>query len=102
MSEVEKNHESIIESLQLETAKIAWSDLQRFFAGGKVLLIDKEKDLLKIAAKMVQDDSQVISGWIDDGSIAVPSDELARQWYEENAILWAVVLKPWVLVQEVN
>ena len=25
----------------------------------------------------------------------------AQQWHEQNATLWAVVIKPWVLVQEV-
>jgi len=28
------------------------------------------------------------------------SPDLARAWYERNAELWAVVIAPWVLVQD--
>ena len=27
-------------------------------------------------------------------------DEQAQQWLDKNAMLWTVVVKPWILVQE--
>jgi hypothetical protein len=27
-------------------------------------------------------------------------DEQAQQWLDNNAMLWTVVVKPWILVQE--
>lgn len=29
-------------------------------------------------------------------------DGKAKIWYEEDTIVWAVVIKPWVLVQEIK
>ena len=98
----ENNADSIINNLHLETAKIPWKDLQRFFAGGKVLLVDAKLDLLRVAAAMVQDDSDVVSDWIKQGVIKYPDDALAKEWFETDRLLWAVVLNPWVLVQEIS
>ncbi|MGB9094307.1 MAG: DUF2288 family protein, partial [Gallionella sp.] len=30
------------------------------------------------------------------------SDEQAAVWYRDDAVLWAVVVSPWVLVQQAN
>jgi len=31
-----------------------------------------------------------------------PDDTEARAWFDDDAVLWAVVVKPWVLVQEIT
>ena len=83
-----------------ETARIPWRDLQRFFAAGKLLWIDSELDLVDIAYAVQQDDVTQIEALTGSGQIAVVSDDQARGWYHSDAELWAVVVKPWVLVQE--
>ena len=35
-----------------------------------------------------------------DGRVGDVSPDLARAWYDRNAELWAVVVAPWVLVQD--
>lgn len=90
----------IVSDLHLETAKISWLELQRFFAGGKLLLLDSRQDMLEVAASLVANDVQRLQELIDGDLLVHPSDEKAKQWVADDAVLWALVLKPWVLVQE--
>jgi len=88
--------------INLETAKIPWADLQRFFAAGKVLLVSKELDLTSVAKDMSADDAAKIGALIDQEKISQVSDEQALEFFESNASVWSVVVKPYVLVQELN
>jgi len=83
-----------------ETAKIPWLDLQRFFAAGKVFWVAAELDLVEVAWCMQRDDVQRVAGWTGQGSLARVSDDQARRWVADDSLLWAVAVKPWVLVQE--
>ena len=85
-----------------ETAKIPWRELQRFFAAGKVMLVAAELDLVDVAVAFQQDDVDRVRQWTDDSRIAPVSDDLARGWIDADASLWAVVVKPWVLVQKLR
>ena len=83
-----------------ETAKIPWLELQRFFAAGKVLLVAPGLDLVDVAYAMQQDDIEQVKRWTDSAQVAPVPDELASAWVSAEASLWAVVVKPWVLVQQ--
>lgn len=87
-------------SINLETAIIPWHDLQRFFASGKTIVIANTLDLVEVASQFAQDNKPQVEKWIVEQSIAPVSDQQALKWYENNVELWAVVVKPWVLVQE--
>ncbi|WP_295405394.1 DUF2288 domain-containing protein [uncultured Thiocystis sp.] len=86
--------------LNQETARIPWRDLQRFFAQGKVIWVRDSLDLIEIALLIARDDARMIDAEMAQGSIVPVPDRQARHWFETNASLWAVVVKPWVLVQE--
>ena len=88
------------EKVNLETAKIAWTDLQRFFAKGEVIWIDAKLDLVEVAHQFSIDNKTQVKNWLENQQIALVSDSQALQWFETNAQLWAVVVKPWILVQE--
>ena len=85
-----------------ETAKIPWLDLQRFFASGKVIWIAGSLDLIEVALALQQDDVQSVSNWTVNQELAAVSDDQARQWVSGDSLLWAVAIKPWVLVQELD
>lgn len=85
--------------LNQETSRLAWSELQRFFAAGAVISVAAELDLLEVAVCLARDDAAQIGAWMNNGNIAKVSDAQALAWSGENAELWAVVVKPWVLVQ---
>ncbi len=84
-----------------ETAKIAWSELQRFFAAGHAVAVTPDLDLIEVGYQMAQDNQEQVAGWMDSGKIHKVSDAQAIEWLEANALMWTVVIKPWVLVQPV-
>ncbi len=94
-SEVDRN---ILE----ETAKIPWKELQLFFASGKAVYVNKELDLINVATQIKNDNKSVVDKWMQENQVMPVPDEKAKIWYEEDATVWAVVVKPWVLVQEIN
>jgi hypothetical protein len=88
--------------INLETSKIAWKELQRFFAGGKALLVSVDLDLVEVAFQMSVDNVEQIRQWTAAGQLWQVPDELAREWVGTDALVWAVVVSPWVLVQPVT
>ncbi len=85
-----------------ETARIAWKELQRYFAGGYTLLVSDELDLIEVAYQMQQDNASQIEQWMQNTQIQQVSNEQAREWFNNDAELWACVIKPWVLIQAVD
>jgi hypothetical protein len=86
--------------LNLETARIAWHELQRFFAAGRVVEVAPALNLLDVAGALVDDDTAQFQQWLETEQVSTVSDARAVDWFEEGAMLWAVVVNPWVLVQE--
>ncbi len=86
--------------LNLETSQIAWTALQRYFASGVVLVVAPNVDLVEVGFQMSQDNAPQIKHWLDQAQLARVSDDLARQWLVRDAMLWAVVVSPWLLVQD--
>lgn len=83
-----------------ETARIRWHELQRHYAKGQVVAVSPELDLVEVAARLAEDDRLRFEGWLAAKQIHAPSADQARLWYDLDAVLWAVVVAPWVLVQE--
>ena len=61
-----------------------------------------DKDLIKVAIAFHQDNTDLVKNWLASGSLFEVSDQQAQRWFEKNAELWAVVIPPFVLVQEVK
>jgi hypothetical protein len=86
--------------INLETSQIAWNELQRFFASGLAISVCSEIDLVEVAYQFSVDNKPQVELWLEDKKISLVSDQQALKWVEENSTVWAVVIKPWVLVQE--
>jgi len=84
-----------------ETAKIAWKDLQRIFAAGKAVAVTPDLDLVEVAYQMSVDNQTAINAWMNSAEVGVVTDAQAAEWLEANALMWACVVKPWVLVQPI-
>jgi hypothetical protein len=82
-----------------ETAQINWHELQRFFAGGWLIYVSSETNLLDVAVAFSLDDKDKVSKWLASGEVAKVSDEQAKQWHRNNTTFWSNVVKPWVLIQ---
>lgn len=87
------------ESINLETAKIAWKDLEVYFAGGNVISVSSELDLTEVALQITKDDATSLKDWMSKGMIDVVTDDQAKNYADTEASVWAVVIKPWILIQ---
>ncbi|MCK5002283.1 MAG: DUF2288 domain-containing protein [Gammaproteobacteria bacterium] len=85
-----------------ETSKIAWHELQYFFASGMAIYVSDELDLVEVASCFVDDNKAMVDKWMQDKLVMHVPDEQAKSWYDNEAMVWAVVVKPWVLVQQVK
>jgi len=91
---------STLEKLHSETALMRWSELQRFFAQGKVLHVENSLDLVQVAVWLAEDSASELAPYIESNSITHPSNDLARSWYNNDVELWTVAVAPYVLVQQ--
>ena len=83
-----------------ETARARWSALERFFAQGVLLAVATDLDLIEVGVTLARDDAATFEAWMRDGRVGPVSDAQARAWQADDQLLWAMVIKPWVLVQE--
>jgi hypothetical protein len=95
----EKQDELLRAKLNQETAQMPWKELQRYFAGGMVIAVSPELDLVEVGARVANDDKAAIMQWMAENRIAKVSDAQALAWWDADLILWTVVVKPWILVQ---
>ena len=83
-----------------ETAAITWQELQPFFARGALLLVDGTQDLIEVAQAVAQNDQEKVAAWLAAGILSKADDSRAEDLLTRDPELWAVVVAPWVLVQE--
>jgi hypothetical protein len=88
------------EHLAGESGVISWPELQRHFARGVVLVAELPLDFLDVAMALAGDDVKITSEWMRSGRLHKATDDCARRWDENQARFRAVVVAPWVLVQE--
>ncbi|MFZ6721848.1 DUF2288 domain-containing protein [Undibacterium sp. Ji49W] len=93
------NNDHLRTKINLETASFPWSELLRHFAGGTVLVVAGELDLVEVALHMAEDRAEQIAALLNSGQLARVSDAQASEWLEQDRQLWTVVVKPWILVQ---
>lgn len=83
-----------------ETARINWLDLQRFYAAGSVISVAPTLDLIEVAFAFSRNQKEQVATWLQSGEVSRTTEQQAQQWYQVTAELWAVVISPWVLVQD--
>ncbi len=93
---------STAQKLNLETARISWQELQKYYAQGLVIIVSQKLDLVQTAALFVDDRETEVSKLLNDAAVRKAADDDARQWNESGTNFWAVVVAPWVLVQVVT
>ena len=85
--------------MNLETSTIPWSELQRFFAAGLAIAVADDLDLIDVACQFSLDNKSQVEAWLKAGQVGHVSDAQASAWIADDSSVWAVVVKPWVLVQ---
>lgn len=93
------NDTELHDKINRETARVAWSELERHFAHGIVIAVHDDLDLVEVALRIAHDDKETITRWMNEGKVAKVSDVQAQAWQAGEAQLWASVVNPFVLVQ---
>ncbi len=88
------------EKVNLETSRIPWNELQRFFASGSAVFVASSLDLVEVAHQFSIDNKELVAEWLEAHLVELVSDQQALEWLEADAEVWAVVVKPWILVQQ--
>lgn len=83
-----------------ETAKIGWVELERYFASGSLLYVAGTEDLVAIAEAIAQNRSDDVANWLNAGTLHKVTEAQAQDFVSRDPDLWAVVVAPWILVQE--
>lgn len=97
---IRESPEELKKKLNLETSIICWRDLQIYYARGHVVRVSSELDLLDVALELTADNKEQFEQWMTADQVGDVPPPLAQAWYDRNVELWAVVVAPWVLVQE--
>lgn len=88
--------------LNAETGKVVWKELERHYARGVIIKVSINIDLVKVATCFAEDEKEPIERWLTSGDLERALDEDAKRWSDEDPLFWAVVVAPWVLVQEIE
>lgn len=97
-----ENPEELRVRLNAGTGRIGWGELAPHFARGALVRVAATLDLVEVAACFVENREASVADWMQAGLVARADDADARRWSADSPELWAVVVAPWVLVQEVN
>ena len=98
--ESEKDPELIRLKLNHDTAKINWGVLHEHQQQESVIAVSTDLDLIDVACEFTLDNHAQVKEWLEQEKINKVSDEQAQQWKADDRQLWAVVVAPWILVQE--
>jgi len=91
---------TLAQRLNAETARIEWPELEPHYARGATVTIAADEDLVAVAEAIVNDDQATVMTGMTRGGIARTGSDEAARWAAGGCELWAVVVPPWVLVQE--
>jgi hypothetical protein len=83
-----------------ETASITWKELEPFFAKGVLLWVETSQDLIAVAEAFAENTEPKVAAWLESGEVRKLSESTALDLLNRDPALWAVVVAPWVLVQE--
>lgn len=83
-----------------ETAIIEWKALERFWAKGDLIWVAPSLDLINVATAMAENDSNTVAKWRSDGTVSPVSADTALDLQTRDPEIWAVVVSPFILIQE--
>ncbi len=94
--------ETLRAKLISETGKLEWPELERHFARGAVVAVNPGIDLIDVALCIANDDKAIMAQWVEAGTVRRAESADAEAWVKTQPLFWAVVIAPWVVIQEVD
>ncbi len=85
-----------------ETSRISWRELEIFYARGQVVEVSQTLDLIDVCMALSRDDKASVDSWMKSQLIGAVEPDKAQRWHDIEQVVWAVVVAPWVVVQEMR
>lgn len=82
------------------TGEVNWNYLRPHFESGALLWVDPSLTLAKVADALSADDTETVTNWLGKGDLVKIGDLHAKQWEESDELFTAVVITPFVLMQQ--
>ncbi|GAB1259978.1 DUF2288 domain-containing protein [Aurantivibrio plasticivorans] len=92
----------LFEKLNRETAKIDWKGLEPHYAMGSLVVVSPGTDLVQVAIHFAKDNAKEIQALLESGQLERVQEGQAEEYGRAEATFWAVVVAPWVLIQDVK
>jgi hypothetical protein len=93
----------IRERLASEIGLCQASDLRAHLERDAVIMVHSSLDLLEVAVAVAEDRSATVREWIVSELLAKPSAEQVKRLFESDTLsLRSVIVRPYVLVQELR
>ena len=83
-----------------ETAVIEWKALERFWAKGDLIWVEPAVDLIEVAQAMAENRAESVALWRNAGTVGAVTAEQALDLQSRDPEIWAVVVSPFILIQE--
>lgn len=61
--------------------------------------VEPPLDLIEVAEAVAENDAAKVAAWMDATTVGKVSESKAMELVESDPLLWAVVVAPWVLIQ---
>lgn len=95
-----KQEQDLRSKLEAEIGPAHWKVIRPHFLRGAIIIVSTELDLIDVAVKVAEDDTCTIQAWIEEEKLTKPFPEDAKRWEEDKKELTALVVDPFVLVQD--
>jgi len=97
---VKNDPDSIRKKLEGEAGTADWKVLEPHFLRGAIIIIAPDLDIIDVGVKVATDDAAQIEAWMKGGKIAKPGQTDADRWEKAGTEVTALVVAPFVLVQQ--
>jgi hypothetical protein len=88
-------------TLEETLGEAEWVLLAKHAERDALILLAPGIGLLEAGMKIAQDDTAVVSGWIQSGKISKPTKEQMAAWNADpTRKFFSIVVQPYVLIQE--
>jgi len=88
------------EKIAKYTGEVNWKYLKPHYESGALLWVDPSLTLAEVADALGTDDAVTVTNWLGNGDLVKIGDLHAKQWEESDELFTAVVITPFVLMQQ--
>ena len=90
------------ERLEKYTGEVTWKYLKSHFEAGALVYIDQALSITEVGEAFTSDDAARVKEWRGKGDIVTPSAPHAEYWEQSGTVFRALVVSPFVLIQELE